>query len=68
MWNDVGGSKRKRGGDNRLGKRIPLSGNGFSVTVSESTGFLNEKYVRRVHRDEKNFGDELAVVHYRRLP
>ncbi|KAJ4894077.1 Uncharacterized protein Rs2_20871 [Raphanus sativus] len=62
-WNDVGGSKRKRGGDNRLGKKKKLSGNDeCSVTVAESTGFLDDNYVRRVHRDYKNFGDELAVL------
>ncbi|CAN7105614.1 unnamed protein product [Brassica rapa subsp. narinosa] len=68
-WNDVGGSKRKRGGNNRLGKKKKkLSGNdGCSVNVMESTGLLEDNYVRRVHRDSKNFGDELAVVHYRRL-
>ncbi|KAH0851957.1 hypothetical protein HID58_094349 [Brassica napus] len=67
-WNDVGGSKTKRGGNNRLGKKKKLSGNdGCSVNVTESTGLLEDNYVRRVHRDSKNFGDELAVVHYRRL-
>ncbi|CAG7877028.1 unnamed protein product [Brassica rapa] len=67
-WNDVGGSKTKRGGNNRLGKKKKLSGNdGCSVNVMESTGLLEDNYVRRVHRDSKNFGDELAVVHYRRL-
>lgn len=49
----MGGSKRKRGGDNRLGKKKTLSDNGCSVNVAESTGFLDDNYVRRVHRDSK---------------
>lgn len=51
----MGGSKRKRGGNNRLGKKKKkLSGNdGCSVNVMESTGLLEDNYVRRVHRDSK---------------